>query len=257
MTTISFMLQNIIEVKNLKKTYGSKAKAVAALKGVSFEVKRGEIFGILGPNGAGKSTTLNILIGLLSPTSGSVRIFDKNFFQNEEQIKDRMNIATAYADLAGNLTVRQNLKVFALMYGVKNPDVKIADLLEKFKIPELAHKRFDNLSAGQKTRVNLCKSLINDPQLLLLDEPTASLDPSIAAQVRTLLLDMQKQKKLTIVFTSHNMAEVEQMCNRVALLHKGSIYRIDTPLDLIRHHDAPGLEEVFIKLAKGEYEDND
>lgn len=245
------MAKSIIEVKNLKKIYG---KNTLALKGIDFHVSEGEIFGILGPNGAGKSTTLNILIGLLSPTSGSVEIFGLDFFKNEEEIKNKMNIATAYADLAQNLTVYKNLKVFALLYGIKDYKNKIESLLVQFQISELRNKRLDSLSAGQKTRVNLCKSLINDPELLLLDEPTASLDPAIAAHVREMLLNIQRERKLTIIFTSHNMPEVEQMCRRVALLDKGEIYKIDTPKNLQEFLEVPSMEEVFLKLAKGELE---
>ena len=246
---------DIVEVKNLKKTYSPRKDAIHALKGVSFSVRKGEVFGLLGVNGAGKSTTLNILIGLLTPTSGSVKIFGTDFFRNQEAAKNRMNIATAYADLANNLTVYRNLKIYAVMYGVRDRDAKIAELLEKFGVAHLRNKWFGDLSAGEKTRVNLCKSLINDPEVLLLDEPTASLDPSIAAHTRELLQTLQKRKKMTIVFTSHNMVEVEQMCDRVALLHKGEIYMIDSPANLVRHHKAPDLEDVFIKLAKGEVEE--
>ncbi len=248
-------VENIIEVKNLKKTYISRGHVTEALRGISFAVKKGEIFGILGVNGAGKSTTLNITIGLLTPSSGTVRIFGKNFFQHESELKNQMNIATAYADLAGNLTVYRNLKIYALMYNVPNYKKKIADLLESFGISHLADKWVGDLSAGEKTRVNLCKSLINDPELLLLDEPTASLDPSIASHVRRLILKLQKDRNMTVVFTSHNMPEVEEMCDRVALLHKGKVYMVDTPDSLVKIHTAPDLEEVFIRLAKGELEE--
>lgn len=248
-------MDHIIEVKNLQKTYNPKRNPVHALKGISFKVSKGEVFGILGVNGAGKSTTLNILIGLLSATSGSVKICGQDFFKHEEEIKAKMNIATAYADLASNLTVYRNLKVYAVMYKVKNYQEKIETLLDMFGIARLRDKWFGDLSAGEKTRVNLCKSLINDPEILLLDEPTASLDPSIAASVRELFLQLQRARKLTIVFTSHNMPEVEKLCDRVALLHKGEIYMIDTSSNLIKAHKAPDLEEVFIKLARGEFEE--
>ena len=247
----------ILEVDNLQKKYGRGKKTDMALKGISFKVEEGEIFGLLGPNGAGKSTTLNILIGLLTPTSGSVSIFGKNFFEHEEEIKNKMNIATAYAELAQNLTVYQNLKVFAALYGVEKPKEKIDTLLEQFQITYMKHQRIDSLSAGQKTRVNLCKSLINDPEFLLLDEPTASLDPAIAAHVRSMFLDIQKKRKLTIIFTSHNMPEVEQMCDRVALLDRGRIYKIDTPENLQRFLEVPTMEEVFIKLASGDLADKE
>lgn len=246
------MTGNIIEVKNLAKIYNPKKNPIRALRGISFSVKKGEVFGILGVNGAGKSTTLNILIGLLEATSGTVKIFDRDFFKNEAEIKERMNIASAYADLITNLTVYQNLKIYAMLYGVKNYGAKIDDLVEQFRIRHLRNQQLNQLSAGQKTRVNLCKSLINDPDIVLLDEPTASLDPAIASHTRLLLLDLQKRRQMTIVFTSHNMAEVEQMCDRVALLHEGEIYMIDTPANLKRRHKAAALEHIFIKLAEGQ-----
>src|SRR3989344_5077033 len=237
---------NIVEVKNLRKIYRPRKNPVEALRGVSFNIAKGEIFGILGVNGAGKSTTLNILMGLLTATSGEVRFFGQDFFSNESAFKSRMNIATAYADLAGNITVYQNLKVFALMYGVANYRKKIEAMLDYFGIEHLRNERFDGLSAGQKTRVNLCKSLLNDP---------ASLDPSIAARVRETLLVLRRDKKTTILMTSHNMNEVEQMCDRVALLHQGRIYRTDTPKNLQSFLRVPSMEEVFIKLARGEFEE--
>ena len=245
---------SIVEVKDLKKVYSPKKNPVEALRGISFSVQKGEAFGILGVNGAGKSTTLNILIGLLAPTAGTIQIFGTDFATHEEKVKERMNIATAYADLANNLSVYRNLKVFGLMYGIAGYERKITELLNVFGIEHLRDKWFGDLSAGERTRVNLCKSLINEPEILLLDEPTASLDPSIAAKIRTHLLHLKEEKKLTIIVTSHNMQEVEQMCDRVALLHKGRIYMIDTPELLAKAHKAPGLEEVFIKLAKGELE---
>ena len=250
-------MENILEIEDLRKTYEAKSGPVHALKGITLSVKRGEIFGLLGVNGAGKSTTLNILSGLLEATSGRIMILGKDFFTHEEEIKSRMNIATAYADLPGNLTVLQNLKVFAVMYNIPNHKEKIKKTMEQFEITNLAKSKFGELSAGQKTRVNLCKSFLNDPDILLLDEPTASLDPAIAEKTRKLLLELQSEHQRTIIFTSHNMSEVEKLCDRVALLHKGAIYRIDTPENLIAHHNAPDLEEVFIKLSEGAYDDND
>lgn len=249
------MNESIVEVSDLKKIYSPSKNPVEALKGVNFAVRRGEVFGILGVNGAGKSTLLNILIGLLTASSGRVKIFGRNFFQHEEEAKAKMNIATAYADLGNNLTIYRNLKVFAIMYGVKDYEKKIANLMEQFGVAHLRDKWFGDLSAGEKTRVNLCKSLINDPELLLLDEPTASLDPSIASRVRGLLLQLQKKRKLTIIVTSHNMLEVERVCDRVALLHHGQIYRIDTTQNLKKFLKVPSMEEVFLKLAKGEFDE--
>ncbi|TSA45396.1 ABC transporter ATP-binding protein [bacterium] len=249
------MEKNIIEITGLTKIYSPRKNPVHALKGISFSVQRGEIFGMLGVNGAGKSTTMNILIGLLTPTSGKITIMGKDFIKHEEAVKGRMNIATAYADLPNGLTVYQNLRVYSFMYGIKNGKQKIAELVEQFGVSHLLRQSFDELSAGQKTRINLCKALLNDPEVLLLDEPTASLDPSIAAKVRKILLDMQRSRRLTIVLTSHNMLEVEQMCDRVALLDKGEIYKIDTPKNLQKFLKVPDMEQVFMKLAQGEFDE--
>lgn len=239
----------VVEVREITKQYPGSGKQ--ALRGVSFDVAKGELFGVLGVNGAGKSTLLNILIGLVSATSGSINIFGKDFFADPE-LRQRMNIATAYADLAGNLTVFQNLMIYARMYNVTNPKDRIVALLEEFRVTDLAGQRFDQLSAGQKTRVNLCKGFINEPELLLLDEPTASLDPSTAALVRTIIRHHQKSRNMTVILTSHNMHEVEAMCDRVALLQGGHIYRVDKPSALIEYLHVSNMEEVFLKLAEEE-----
>lgn len=243
-------------MNNLTKTYPGSPSHVA-LRGISFSVKRGEVFGILGVNGAGKSTTLNILMGLVSPSGGSVRVLGHDFFGHESQAKEHMNIATAYADLASSLTVRENLRVYSRLYGVANMEKKIDSVLKEFGAENFQHKRFGELSAGQKTRANLCKGFINDPEILLLDEPTASLDPSIAANVREIIRRHQKDRQLTIILTSHNMKEVEDMCSRVALIQAGQIYRIDTPKKLIEYLKVPSMEEVFLKLARGEAEEEE
>ena len=245
-----------MEARDIAKTYPG-SHGTKALAGVTFSVYRGEIFGILGINGAGKSTTLNILMGLVTPSSGFVTTLGKNFFENQSELKEKMNIATAYADLATNLTVYENLLVYAKLYAVKNPKEKINSLLEEFDAKKFRNKRFGDLSTGQKTRVNLCKGFINDPEILLLDEPTASLDPSIAEQVRLTIKRHQIKRRLTIVLTSHNMKEVEELCDRVALIQKGKIFRIDSPKNLIEYLKVPTMEEVFLKLARGEDENND
>lgn len=246
----------VLEVKNLTKTYPGRPPTVA-LQGINFSVRKGEIFGILGVNGAGKSTTLNILVGVVSKSGGQVKIFGRNLFTNEPALKQRMNIATAYADLAGNLTVYENLLVYAKIYNVANPKQKIETLLQEFKAENLRNKRFEQLSAGQKTRANLCKGFINDPEILLLDEPTASLDPSIAADVREIIRHHQKTRGMTILLTSHNMKEVEEMCDRVALIQAGTIYRIGSPSELIEYLKVPDMEQVFLKLARGEENNED
>jgi ABC-2 type transport system ATP-binding protein len=214
----------LLEIRNLCKRYG----AVEALKGLSLEVERGEFFGLLGPNGAGKSTTINILLGLIQADSGSIRIFGQDFATQQVAIRRRMNVAAAFTSLSGVLTVRENLKVYGHIYGVKNLNAKIDELLQRFEITELAHRQLQYLSSGQHTRVTLCKGLINDPQLLLLDECTLGLDPDIAEKTRRALQEFQREQQTTILFTSHNMNEVEELCGRIAFLSKGEILRIDT-----------------------------
>jgi ABC-2 type transport system ATP-binding protein len=214
----------LLEINALRKRYGD----VDALKGVSFSVERGEFFGLLGPNGAGKSTTINILLGLILADSGSIRIFALDFISQQVAIRRRMNVAAAFTSLSGVLTVRENLRVYGHIYGVSRIDHKIDELLERFEITDLARQRLQYLSSGQHTRVTLCKGLINDPELLLLDECTVGLDPDIAEKTRRALKEFQQEKRTTIIFTSHNMNEVEELCGRIAFLSKGEILRIDT-----------------------------
>ncbi|MGE0680389.1 MAG: ATP-binding cassette domain-containing protein [Candidatus Binatia bacterium] len=214
----------LLEIRDLRKRYGS----VEALKGLSLDVERGEFFGLLGPNGAGKSTTINILLGLILTDSGSIRIFGEDFAVRQTAVRRRMNVAAAFTSLSGVLSVRENLKVYGNIYGVKNLNARIDELLERFEILELANRKLQHLSSGQHTRVTLCKGLINDPELLLLDECTLGLDPDIAEKTRRALQQFQREKQTTIIFTSHNMNEVEELCGRIAFLSKGEILRIDT-----------------------------
>jgi len=220
----------LLEISELRKRYGG----VEALKGVSLSVERGEIFGLLGPNGAGKSTTINILLGLILADSGRIEVFGQDFARHGLAIRRRMNVAAAFTSLNGVLTVRENLRVYAYIYGVKNVRSKIDDLLERFEITDLGNKKLQYLSSGQHTRVTLCKGLINDPELLLLDECTVGLDPDIAEKTRRALKDFQRDKHTTILFTSHNMNEVEELCGRIAFLSKGQILRVDTTERLTR-----------------------
>ena len=214
----------LLEIRDLRKRYGT----VEALRGLSLSVERGEFFGLLGPNGAGKSTTINILLGLILADSGSIRVFDQDFATQQVAIRRRMNVAAAFTSLNGVLTVRENLKVYGHIYGVKNLNARIDALLERFEITELAQRKLQYLSSGQHTRVTLCKGLINEPELLLLDECTLGLDPDIAEKTRRALTEFQREKQTTILFTSHNMYEVEELCGRIAFLSKGAILRIDT-----------------------------
>jgi ABC-2 type transport system ATP-binding protein len=236
----------LLEIHDLRKRYGT----VEALKGLSLSVERGEFFGLLGPNGAGKSTTINILLGLILPDSGTIRIFERDFATEQVVIRRRMNVAAAFTSLSGVLTVRENLKVYGHLYGVKKLNAKIDELLERFEITALANRKLQDLSSGQHTRVTLCKGLINDPELLLLDECTLGLDPDIAEKTRRALKEFQRERQTTILFTSHNMHEVEELCGRIAFLHKGEILRVDTterikrliPQQVVEIHVRPGTD---------------
>lgn len=214
----------LLEIHQLRKHYGS----VEALKGITFAVERGEFFGLLGPNGAGKSTTINILLGLILADGGSIRVFDTDFAAQPIAVRRRMNVAAAFTSMNGVLTVRENLGVYGRIYGVKKVRAKTEELLERFEISELADTKLQYLSSGQHTRVTLCKGFLNDPELLLLDECTVGLDPDIAEKTRRALKEVQAEKKTTVLFTSHNMSEVEALCGRIAFLSKGEILRTDT-----------------------------
>ncbi|MGH7964943.1 MAG: ATP-binding cassette domain-containing protein [Candidatus Binatia bacterium] len=245
----------LLEIRDLRKRYG----AVEALRGLSFSVERGEFFGLLGPNGAGKSTTINILLGLILADSGSIRIFDQDFATQQVAIRRRMNVAAAFTSLSGVLTVRENLTVYGHLYGVRNLKARIDELLERFEITDLAHRQLQHLSSGQHTRVTLCKGLINDPELLLLDECTLGLDPDIAEKTRRALKEVQQEKYTTILFTSHNMNEVEELCGRIALLSKGEILRIDTaariksliPQQVLEVRFQPGTDLSVLRQLNG------
>lgn len=205
-----------------------------AVNDISFSVEEGEIVGLLGPNGAGKTTTLMMLVGITKPTNGKIKILELDFEENRVQILKNINYASAYSFFQGRLSVYENLIVFSLLYEVKNPKDKISELLENFEISDLKNKMTNTLSSGQLTRLNLCKALINDPKVLLLDEPTASLDPDIAEKVRGLLFKIRRERKISMLYTSHNMAEITQMCDRVIFLNNGKIEADDTPLNLTK-----------------------
>lgn len=218
-------MQNAIEVRDLVKRYRKSEKN--AVDGVSFSVAEGEFFAFLGPNGAGKTTTVNIIAGIVTKDGGNLKLFGE---EPSEETRNKMNVATAYTHLSHELTVYQNLNVFAQMYNVKNKRERILELLRTFGIEKLRDQRFYRLSSGQKTCVTLCKGLINNPEFLMLDEATVGLDPDIAEQVR----DEVKQLDTTILFTSHNMAEVEQLCRRTAFLHNGKVLKVGTVKQLTK-----------------------
>jgi ABC-2 type transport system ATP-binding protein len=209
-------------VKDLKKSFRSSGRVIEAVKGISFKVEQGDVFGLLGPNGAGKTTTVNMLTGILTPDSGTIEFFG---MKPCEATKQRINAATAYRSLTNHLTVEQNLRIYAKLYNVKGAKARIDDLLRKFEITGIRNQKVIDISSGQKTRVNICKGLINSPELLFLDEATAGLDPYMANIVRKEI----KSLGITIVFTSHMMSEVEELCNKIAFINNGEIKKIDTP----------------------------
>ena len=232
---------DILEVKNLVKDYGD----YRAVDDISFSIERVKVVGFLGPNGAGKTTTIQILCGITLPTSGKITYFGKDFFKSTEFCLQHINFASAFNTLQGRITVLENLLVFANLYAVKNAKKKAYDLLEYFEITSLANTIYQNLSAGQKTRVNLVKSLLNDPELLLLDEPTASLDPDIADKTLSLIESLRKDREISILYTSHDMDEVTRVCDEVIFLDHGKIVAHDTPLGLTKRITGATLRLTF------------
>ena len=222
--------KHIIEVKNLEKRY-NKAPG-NAVDDVSFYVEEGAFFSLLGPNGAGKSTTINMLTGLLEKDSGTIKILGYEPEKNWEFVKNNSNVATAYSWLSDVLTVRQNLRVYAKIYGVKNTEKRINELLEMFELGKVADRKVIRLSSGENTRAVLCKGLINNPKVLFLDECTVGLDPDIADKTRNIIKNYQKENDAAILFTSHYMYEVEQLCDRIAFMSNGKIISIDTSSNL-------------------------
>ena len=240
------LTQDLIVVDHLTKRY----KEITALNDLSFRVRAGEIFGLLGPNGAGKTTALHVLMGILTPTGGAVKVFDLSPFKDRHKLSSQVNFSSAYVQMPFNLSARQNLDIFARLYGVPDRQQKIDSLLDAFKLSHKAKSRTGSLSSGEQTRLNLCKALLNDPKLLFLDEPTASLDPDIAELVRRTLQEFQKKNGLTIVYTSHNMSEVEALCDRVLFLHRGKGITEGTPKEVAQRFEKDSLEKVFIHLAR-------
>jgi ABC-2 type transport system ATP-binding protein len=235
-----------IEVENLTKRFGD----VTAVDRVSFRVRRGQIFGLLGPNGAGKTTTIQLLLGLTTPTAGRIRILEMELPRERRAILRRVNFSSSYVSLPANLTVWENLNIFARLYGVRDRASRIEGLLELFEVPAIRGKVTGSLSSGQLTRLNLCKAFLNEPEVLFLDEPTASLDPDIADKVRTALKRIQREQGVTMVYTSHNMREVELLCDRVAFLSRGALVAEGTPREVVDRARGGSLEEVFIAIAR-------
>lgn len=239
-------MNNAVEVTALRKCYG----AVTALADISFSVASGTICGLLGANGAGKTTTIAILLGLLTPTAGSVRILGRDFLAQRYRVLPRMNFSSPYVDLPQRLTVQENLEVYARLYGVTDHRGCIDALCESLDLESFRHRPHATLSAGQKTRVAFAKALVNQPDLLLLDEPTASLDPDTADRMRQYLRDYQSATGATLLLASHNMNEVERICDQVLIMRAGRIVDRGRPDDLISARGRSNLEEVFLDVAR-------
>jgi ABC-2 type transport system ATP-binding protein len=236
-----------ITVKDLVKSYGP----VTAVAGIGFTIASGSRTALLGGNGAGKTTTIAMLLGLILPTSGKISIFGEDMTRHRYRVLHRMNFVSPYVNLPMRLTVRQNLETFASLYGVARPSERVADLAHELRLDEFLDRPAGSLSAGQKTRVALAKALINAPELLLLDEPTASLDPDTADWVRAKLRDYQAARGATLLLASHNMFEVERMAERVIMLEKGRIVEDGAPAELLSRYGRENLEDVFLDIVRG------
>ena len=243
-------MENSIEVINLSKSYGNKE----AVKNINFRVNENEIIGLLGPNGCGKTTTIAMILGLLKPSNGKVLVNEKNIENNRISLLHKMNFISPYIELPKKLTVMQNLIVYGKLYSVKNLNNKIEYLANKLRLEDFLKKITGELSSGQKNRVSLAKALINDPSVLLLDEPTASLDPETGDFVRTFLENYKKENKISVLLASHNMNEVKRLCDSILMMKDGIIIDQGKPDELINKHGRQNLEEVFLKLAKNKNE---
>lgn len=242
------MSENIIEVRNLSKKFANHQ----AVKNISFDLKRGEIKGILGANGAGKTTTITMLLGLLTPTSGSIKILSHDISKNRYKILNKINFSSPYVDLPKKLTVRQNLFVYGMLYGVANINKKIKSIAKELGFENLLDIKVGELSSGQKTRVSLGKAIVNDPEILFLDEPTASLDPDTADRIRTFFEIFCKKHNTAIILASHNMEEVTRLCESVIMMKNGEITDQGSPSSLLKKYGKKKLEDVFLKIARGE-----
>ena len=237
-----------IEIKNLSKEYNN----ILAVKNINFTINKGSIVGLLGPNGCGKTTTIGMMLGLIKPTSGTVFINGLNIENenNRTKILEKVNFISPYVELPKKLTVEENLKVYGKLYGVNNLQDKISDLMKQLNLFEFKKKNTGELSSGQKNRVALAKALINEPEILFLDEPTASLDPDVGDYIRTYIENFASKKDTTILLASHNMNEVERLCNEVMMMKNGKIIDRGTCNSLINKHGRKNLEETFLKIVR-------
>ena len=236
-----------IAVRDLRKRFAT----VEAVRGITFDVRAGTTTALLGGNGAGKTTTLSMLLGVLLPTSGAITVLGCDMLRDRHRVLPRMNFTSPYVDLPKRLTVRENLRVFADLYGVARPSMRIGELSAELDLVDLLKRPYGQLSAGQRTRVSLAKALLNRPDVLLLDEPTASLDPDIGDRMRSHLESYQRVSGCTMLLASHNMSEVERMCDDVIMLRAGTVVDKGSPTQLIERYGRDTMEEVFLDIARG------
>ena len=241
------MSDPIVEVRGLTKRFGD----FTAVDGVSFEIHPGEILGLLGPNGAGKTTTIQMLLGLITPTTGSIRMFGLDLARHRETILSQINFSSTYISMPYSLTVEENLRVVAKLYGLTEITRHIDDVVKKLEMEEFRTKVTRKLSSGQMTRLTLAKAILTEPRVLFLDEPTGSLDPDIAHKTRSLLKEVRRSSGVSMLYTSHNMREMEEMSDRIIFLQKGKIVAQGTAQEITQRFGQRDLEEVFLKLARG------
>jgi ABC-2 type transport system ATP-binding protein len=240
------MSKPIVEVRNLTKRFGD----FTAVDNISFDIHEGEILGLLGPNGAGKTTTIHMLLGLITPSSGNIKMFGLDLAQHRETILQQVNFSSTYISMPFSLTVEENLKVIARLYNLQNIQQRIDAIIEKLEMGDIQHKLTRKLSSGQMSRLTLAKALMTEPKVLFLDEPTASLDPDIVNKIKAFLKEYQRTTGLSILYTSHNMREMEEMSNRIIFLQHGRIVAEGTSDQIIQRYGQRDLEEVFLKLAR-------
>jgi ABC-2 type transport system ATP-binding protein len=240
------MSKPIVEVRNLTKRFGD----FTAVDNITFDINEGEILGLLGPNGAGKTTTIHMLLGLITPSSGNIQMFGLDLAQHRETILQQVNFSSTYISMPFSLTVEENLKVIARLYSLQNIQQRIDDIVGKLEMGDIQHKLTRKLSSGQMSRLTLAKALMTEPKVLFLDEPTASLDPDIVNKIKAFLKEYQRTTGLSILYTSHNMREMEEMSNRIIFLQHGYIVAEGTSDQIIQRYGQRDLEEVFLKLAR-------
>lgn len=240
------MTEPIVQVSHLTKRFGD----FTAVNSISFEIQPGEILGLLGPNGAGKTTTIQMMLGLITPTAGSIHMFGLDLARDRERIMHDVNFSSTYVSMPYSLTAEENLRVVAKLYGMKQVDRKIDEVVKQLEMEEFRTKLTRKLSSGQMTRLTLAKAILTEPKVLFLDEPTASLDPDIAHKIRNLLREVRRSTGLSVLYTSHNMPEMEEMSDRIIFLQRGNIVAQGTSEEITRRFGQADLEEVFLKLAR-------